>query len=120
MLKFADMVQRFQDLICWQKALELTDKVYESTEYLKDFTLKDQLRRAAVSSMNNIAEGFGRFHSKDTKRFLEYSTSSCLEIESMTYLMERRKILEPHQIESIRAKAVETFKVTAGFAKSIK
>jgi four helix bundle protein len=114
------MVARFQDLICWQKAMELTDIVYYATENFKDFTLKDQLRRAAVSSMNNIAEGFGRFHSKEILRFLEYSSSSCLEIESMTYILERRKLIDQQQIEIIRSISVETYKITLGFAKSIK
>lgn len=113
------MIKRFQDLICWQRSFELTDAVYEATENLKDYSLKDQLRRAAVSAMNNIAEGFGRFHSKDTKRFLEFTTSSCLEIESMTYLLEKRKLLPMAQTEIIRALAIETFKINAGFAKSV-
>ena len=114
------MVTRFQDLICWQKAMELSITVYEATKELKDFELKSQLRRAALSTMNNIAEGFGRKHSKEMSRYLEFSTASCLEVESMTYLIERLKIFEIDTIVSIREKVVETYKVTSGFAKSIK
>lgn len=114
------MVKKFQDLICWQKALDLTDLIYTETKELRDFIIRDQIRRAAISVMNNIAEGFGRFHSRDMLRFFEYSTSSCLEIENMTYIMERQKTLEIEKIMLIRNQSIETYKVTAGFSRSIK
>jgi four helix bundle protein len=114
------MVTKFQDLICWQKAMELSVVVYQATHTLKDFELKNQLRRAAISTMNNIAEGFGRKHSKEMSRYMEFTTASCLEIESMTLLMERLKLLNQESIIEIREKAIETYKVTSGFAKKLK
>jgi len=114
------MVTKFQDLICWQKAMELSIAVYSATSNLRDFELKDQLRRASISTMNNIAEGFGRKHTKEMSRYLEFSTASCLEIESMTLLMERLQLLDQEILADIRNKAVETYKVTSGFAKKIK
>lgn len=114
------MVTKFQELICWQKAFDLTDCVYDATENMKDYGLKDQLRRSAVLCMNNIAEGFGKVSGNDMRRFFGYTTASCLEIESMTYLLERRSILDKKIVYNMRELAIETYKVTAGFAKSIK
>ncbi len=64
-------VHRFEDLLAWRKARDLTREVYEVTrgrDFRRDFALRDQIRRAAVSIMSNIAEGFERarraeFHS---------------------------------------------------------
>ena len=55
------MIQRFEDLLCWQKARQLTNTVYDLTDspiFTKDFQLRNQIRDAAGSSMHNIAEGF--------------------------------------------------------------
>jgi four helix bundle protein len=55
------MIQRFEDLLCWQKARQLTNAVYDLTDcpaFTKDFQLRNQIRDAAGSSMHNIAEGF--------------------------------------------------------------
>lgn len=59
----ANKMKRFEDIIAWQKARKLTSEVYKVTsvgQFARDFGLKDQIRRAAVSSMSNIAEGFER------------------------------------------------------------
>lgn len=53
-------IERFEDIISWQKALELTVEIYKIFELSKDFSFKDQMQRASVSIMNNIAEGFER------------------------------------------------------------
>jgi four helix bundle protein len=113
------IAKRFQELICWQKAKELSIVVYEVTTDIKDFELRNQLRRAALSAMNNIAEGFRKYHSKEFRRYLEYTTASCLEIESMTILMEHLKFIKPKAIISIRNKSIETYNITAAFAKSL-
>jgi four helix bundle protein len=57
-------IDRFEDIIAWQKARELVAEMYKLTNnsdhFKKDFGLRDQIRKAAVSAMSNIAEGFGR------------------------------------------------------------
>jgi four helix bundle protein len=114
------MVTHFRDLKCWQKALELSTTIYILTENLKDFEIRNQIRRASVSVMNNLAEGFGRRHDKEIIRFFEYSTSSCLEIESMTYLLENLKIFEKSKIDLIRNTVIEIYKMTASLSVTIK
>jgi four helix bundle protein len=82
-------IKRFEDLAVWKEAREFVKTVYQLThneEMKKDYAFKDQIRRASVSIMNNIAEGFGRYSSKDFRRFLDIATASNLEVKSMFYL----------------------------------
>ncbi|MEK7134359.1 MAG: four helix bundle protein, partial [Patescibacteria group bacterium] len=62
-------IERFEDIIAWQKAKELTLNIYGGLKGLKDFGFRDQIQRAAVSVMNNIAEGFERRGDKEFKHF---------------------------------------------------
>jgi four helix bundle protein len=82
-------VKRFEDLIAWQKAIDLAELIYVHFRELKDFSFRDQICRAAVSVSNNIAEGFDRGSDADFKRFLNIARSSCNEVKSMLYLAER-------------------------------
>ena len=82
-------VERFEDLICWQKARQLVNAVYKkiTVDVCKnDFRYQNQIRAAAVSSMSNIAEGFNRFHKKSFIRFLDISQSSAAEVQSLLYV----------------------------------
>lgn len=82
-------IERFEDLIAWQKARELTKQIYDVTridEFSKDFGLKDQIRRAAVSVMSNIAEGFDRGGRAEFHRFLVIAKGSCAEVRSQLYI----------------------------------
>ena len=63
-------IQRFEDIIAWQKSKDLSLAVYKSVKNLKDHAFKDQLQCAAVSIMNNIAEGFERQGNKEFRKFL--------------------------------------------------
>ncbi|CAN5373619.1 hypothetical protein BH09BAC3_BH09BAC3_12960 [soil metagenome] len=84
-------VTKFEDLDCWKKSRELVSLVYslsDTGKFSKDYALKDQVRRAAISTMNNIAEGFGRNGNKEFIRFLDISQSSSIEVMSITYVLE--------------------------------
>jgi four helix bundle protein len=79
----------FEDLKVWQDAREFVKSTYELTSsinFAKDYGLKDQIQRAAVSIMNNIAEGFERNNNKEFVVFLKYSKGSAGEIRSMLYV----------------------------------
>ena len=104
-------VNRFEDLRCWQEARVLTRKVYvysQKGKLGKDWDAKSQFRRAALSVMNNIAEGFGRFSDREIKRFLEFSSSSANELCSMLYLFEDIGYLPFEDILELRALAEKT------------
>ncbi len=80
---------RFEDILAWQKAREATKRVYQISNigsFAKDFGLRDQLRRATVSIMANIAEGFGRRTDKDFANFLVIAHGSAAEVQSHLYV----------------------------------
>ena len=82
-------VERFEDLIAWQKARQLTAEIYRVSaqdDFAKDFGLKDQIRRAAVSVMSNIAEGFDRALRSEFHQFLVIAKASCAEVRSQLYV----------------------------------
>ncbi|MEM6803476.1 MAG: four helix bundle protein [Bacteroidota bacterium] len=81
------MIEKFEDLKCWQESRVLVKMIYKTTANADlDLDSRRQMRRAALSTMNNIAEGFGRFSNKEFIRFLEISQSSGREVKSMLYV----------------------------------
>ena len=82
-------VRRFEDLIAWQKARQLVKEIYQLTAeraFNRDFGLRDQLRRASVSIMSNIAEGFDRGGRAEFHQFLVIAKASCAEVRSQLYV----------------------------------
>ncbi|HRZ08278.1 MAG TPA: four helix bundle protein [Gemmatimonadales bacterium] len=82
-------VRHFEELVVWQRARELTKGVYQVSgkgPFARDFGLRDQLRRAAVSVMANIAEGFERGGRKEFHQFLSVGKASCAEVRSGLYV----------------------------------
>jgi len=82
-------VKHFEDLEAWQMARELTSSVYRTSaagKFGRDFCLRDQMRRAAISVMSNIAEGFERGGDREFLQFLSVSKGSCGELRSQLYV----------------------------------
>lgn len=82
-------IARFEDFIAWQKARQFASEIYKVTStgnFSKDFGLRDQVRRASVSVMANIAEGFERGRPAEFQHFLSLSKASCAEIRSHLYV----------------------------------
>ena len=82
-------VENFEDLEVWQNARALTARIYKLTrsgEFSKDFGLRDQIRRATISIVSNIAEGFGRKSSSQFIQFLEIASGSTSEAEAQLYV----------------------------------
>ena len=100
------MVYYYEDLQIWQQARELSKLIYACMQNVVDYGFKSQIQRAAVSVMNNIAEGFNRGkHSKDNKvfiNFLSISYGSCGEVKSMLYLAEDLKFLNINEAYELR------------------
>ena len=116
-------VERFEDLRCWQAARQLVKLVFLACRtgmLSKDPEMKYQIKKAALSSMNNIAEGFGRFGPKDSIKFYDVSQASAQEVKSMTYALSDLEYLAQDVIEAIRTKAEETRNLTLAFIKSIR
>ena len=82
-------VERLEDLNIWQRARKMTQEIYTITEkpkFSKDYALKDQIRRAGVSVMSNIAEGFERGSNKEFVQFLYIAKGSIGEVRSQLYV----------------------------------
>ena len=83
------MISKFEELIAWQKSRELVTAIYKVTngkEFSRDFGLRDQIQRAAVSIMSNIAEGFERAGRAEFHQFLVIAKGSCAEVRSQVYV----------------------------------
>jgi four helix bundle protein len=116
-------VTRFEDLKCWQLARELVRLAFQAREegkLAKDFETRGQLKRAALSTMNNIAEGFGKVGSKDFIRFSGIAQSSSIEVKSITYALEDMEYIFLTRITLIREKAEETKNSTLAFIRYLR
>ena len=82
-------VARFEELIAWQKARDPTREVYKATEqgtFARDFGLRDQIRRASVSIMSNLAEGYERGTRPEFHRVVTIAKASCAEVRTQLYI----------------------------------
>ena len=95
--------ERYEELFIWQKAREVANEIYLCMKECKDYGFRDQLQRAAVSIMNNIAEGFERNSKKDFILFLRYAKGSCGEVRSMSYLAEDFSYIATEKAEELRS-----------------
>jgi four helix bundle protein len=97
--------KRFEDLPCWQKARELSQRVFEISNeqnFKKDFSLKDQICRAAVSVPSNTAEGYKRNSPRDFVRFLNIAKGSIGELRTQLYITRELGYLEKEIFKEYR------------------
>lgn len=113
-------IQKFEDIIAWQKAQEFAVEIYTVFKDLRDFSFRDQVCRAVVSISNNIAEGFDRSSNADFSRFLYIAIGSCSEVKSMLYLAVRLKYISNEQNKQLLEKGNDISKIIRGLIKSIK
>ena len=115
-------VEKFEELIAWQKARKLTGRIYKVTNqgnFARDYSLKDQIRRAAVSTMSNIAEGFERGGAAEFHRFLVIAKGSCAELRNQLYVALDVAYIPPDAFDSLMADAVEVGKIIGGLRASV-
>ena len=115
-------VTRFEDLIAWQKALDLTVAVYEVTRrgpFRNDFGLAGQVQRAAVSVPSNIAEGFERGGRAEFHQFLSTAKGSCGELRSHLYVASRIGYLDRADFSPLLAQAEEVARIVGGLRSAV-
>jgi four helix bundle protein len=112
-------VSRFEELIAWQKAKVLCVNVYKAFDQSKDFGFKDQIQRASVSVMNNIAEGFERRGNKEFVYFLYLAKGSCGEVRSMLILAKELNKISADNAKSLSSQAEEISKIISGLIRSL-
>jgi four helix bundle protein len=113
----------FEEIGAWQKARELTSGIYAATNgssFSKDFGLKDQIRRASVSTMANIAEGFGRSGSVEFLQFLPMAKGSACEVASHIYVALDQGYIRKQEFERLQALAQETANLIGGLIKYLR
>jgi len=111
-------IERFDDIIAWQKAWELTRQIYGCTKvglFARDFGLRDQIQRSSVSTMANIAEGFERGGDKEFIQFLSHSKGSCGEVKSHLYVALDQQYVTGDQFKLLYDQADEVSRLAAGF-----
>lgn len=97
-------VKYFEDLSVWKFSRELTNRIYKITaegEFSKDFGLRDQIRRASVSIMSNIAEGFERGGNQELIQFLSIAKGSCGEVRAQLYVAMDQGYIETKECEQL-------------------
>jgi len=112
-------IEKFEDIIAWQKSKELTLLIYKDFRDIKDFSFRDQLQRATVSIMNNIAEGFERMGDKEFRKFLYISKGSSGEVRSMLHLALELKYIDKKKFDILYDKSIEITKIISGFIKKL-
>lgn len=115
-------VERFEELIAWQKARVLTREVYLATQkgqFARDYGLANQIQRAAVSIMSNIAEGFERTHRKEFHQFLLVAKASCAEMRSQLYVAFDVGYLTQQEFERLLSLAEEVGRIIGGLRASV-
>jgi four helix bundle protein len=113
---------RFQDLQIWQKAADLGVAIDELSEILDDrrkYRFAEQLRAAALSISNNIAEGSGSNSTADFRKFLYIARKSAFESASMLLLLNRRQYFNEKQVEPHIAELDSLCRMIVSFAEKL-
>jgi four helix bundle protein len=114
-------IERFEDLEGWKLARTLTGLIYDvSGTGARDFALRDQIRRAAISIVSNIAEGFERDGDKEFLQFLSMAKGSCGEVRAQLYLALDRAYMSQEQFAQLGGKAVELSRIISGLIHYLK
>ena len=111
-------IEKFEDIIAWQKARVLTKEIYKCTQvggFARDYGLKDQIQRASVSTMANVAEGFERGGDKEFTQFLSTSKGSCGEVKSHLYVALDQGYLTSIGFDQLYGQASEVSRLLSGF-----
>ena len=112
-------INKFEEIISWQKAKELNLIIYCQFRNCKDFSFRDQIQRASVSIMNNIAEGFERNGNKEFRNFLYISKGSCAEVRSMLYLAFDLSYLDKAQFAKTYGLTIDISNLLSGLIKTL-
>ena len=117
----ADRIKSFEELEAWKTARELVRleySVFRRAPADRDFGLKDQVQRAAVSAMTNVAEGFERIHSAEKLQFYNIARASCGEVRSLSYVMLDANYISEPEHETLLELVAQTGRLVSGLIRS--
>ena len=116
------MIQRFEDMQAWQEARKLVKMIYSITSkelFSRDFGMRDQIRRASVSVMANIAEGFDCESKLEFARFLGIARRSAVEVQSLLYAAIDENYINETEFDLHYEQARKTKALIGGFKRSL-
>jgi len=116
-------INKFEDMLIWQKSRIVVNHIYDLTSkdnFKRDFALKNQIIRAGISIMLNVAEGFGRQTNKEFKTFLFYANGSVTEVQSALYIALDRNYISPETFKDIYNHCTEISKMISGLISYLK
>jgi four helix bundle protein len=116
-------IKKFEDIDSWKRARTLAKEIYDVTareKFARDFGLKDQIRRAAVSILSNIAEGFERGSDKEFLYFLAVAKGSCGEARAQLYVALDQAYISSEQFQALSNVAAEVSQLISGFMKYLR
>jgi four helix bundle protein len=117
-------ILRFEDIVAWQVARKLTREIYRISnegQLAKDYGLRDQVRRAAVSVMANIAEGFERDGAREFLQFLAIAKGSVGEVRSHLYVaLDQGYVHDEHEWNHVMRLANETARMIHGLMRYLR
>jgi four helix bundle protein len=117
------MAQNYKDLIAWQKAMDLVEQVYRTTEQFPKrevYSLTDQIRRAAVSIPSNIAEGQAHYSNREFTHYLRHSRGSLAEVETQLQISVRLHYLPEPEADALVKQTDELGRILSGLINSLK
>jgi four helix bundle protein len=113
-------IGKFQDLEAWKMARKITNEIYsisKQDKFNRDFALCNQIRRAAISILSNIAEGFERNGDKEFLQFLSIAKASCAEVYAQLYIALDQQYIEEMQFKKIADDLEEEGRIIGGLMK---
>ncbi len=113
------MIKSFEEILAWQKSKELSKSLYQIFKDSNDFGFRDQIQRASVSIMNNIAEGFERNSKNEFKYFLNISKGSCGEVRSMLILAKELNKIDELKYKELYAETLVISKLISALMKTL-
>ncbi|HEX8673031.1 MAG TPA: four helix bundle protein [Longimicrobium sp.] len=114
-------VQQFEDLVVWRKAKELSVLIYRLSaggRFARDYALRDQIRRAVVSVMSNVAEGFERYSRPEFRHFLSIARGSASEVRSQLHLARELGYLTDQEHRQLHDHCIELSRLLAALRAS--
>ncbi|KKP86905.1 MAG: S23 ribosomal protein [Candidatus Roizmanbacteria bacterium GW2011_GWA2_35_8] len=112
-------INNFEEIYSWKKAKEINILIHKIMTNCSDYSFKDQIQRASISIMNNIAEGFERRGDKEFKNFLFIAKGSTAEVRSMTYIGRDFKYFNEEEYKLIKDLTFKIFKLISGLIKTL-
>jgi four helix bundle protein len=113
-------IERFEDIEAWKEARELVKEVYKIFAHIKDYGFKDQIQRAVISIMSNIAEGFDRGTNKEFIQFLIISRGSVSEVKSLCYAALDLGYIDRDDFKKILERCLKLTNLLNGFIRYLK